>query len=261
VQCAAHVHEGEYCEDTREHCEVDAAAGKCATDPKVRQACVRACTGCCGDGHPNCRTWAFSGECARNQGFMRSTCKASCHQCDRDPTAAAAAEGLHRAASPSSPSPPPPPSPPSPPSPAQKRTRREPKERGRGGAAVGGAARAALGNVGARRRRRRALEQEAAGEEAAGGVPVEAAERARPTASRESASEASGAQFARRAAETEARREPLAESESEQLRQRVVLVWEVMLVLAAAYCAHRTCSRRCAGGKSAHEVGAKRIAL
>ena len=55
--------------------------------------------------------------------------------------------------------------------------------------------------------------------------------------------------------------EPLAESESEQLRQRVVLVWEVMLVLAAAYCAHRTCSRRCAGGKSAHEVGAKRIAL
>ena len=39
-------------------------------------------------------------------------------------------------------------------------------------------------------------------------------------------------------------------------------VWEVMLLLAAAYCVHRTCLKRCAGGKSTpNEGGAKRVAL
>ena len=199
---------------------------------------------------------------------MFKMCKGSCHQC----AAAAAAEGisppeifprsvLERAVSPSPPSPPLPPSPPSPPSPAQRRSRRAAKERGvgaaSGGAARGGAARAAIGKVGARRRRRRALEDQEEAEVES--VEAEAAD-ADPMAGGERASEASGRQFARRAAETEAQREP--ESESEQLRQRVVLVWQVMLLLAAAYCVHRTCSKRCGGGKSApNESGAKRVAL
>ena len=92
-------------------------------------------------------------------------------------------------------------------------------------------------------------------------MEAEAAD-ADPMAGGERASEASGRQFARRAAETEAQREPESESESEQLRQRVVLVWQVMLLLAAAYCVHRTCSKRCGGGKSApNESAAKRVAL
>ena len=60
VVCPAHEQEGEVCANTREDCTGIVERGGCAS---LREAseCVQACTQCCGDAHPGCRPWAFSG--------------------------------------------------------------------------------------------------------------------------------------------------------------------------------------------------------
>lgn len=35
----------------------------------------------CADAHANCATWAATGECDKNRGFMSQTCPQSCHTC------------------------------------------------------------------------------------------------------------------------------------------------------------------------------------
>lgn len=48
-----------------------------------------------------------------------------------------------------------------------------------------------------------------------------------------------------------------AEPDHVQLRQRVLRMWELMLLLAVAYCLRRACTRR--GGKSTSEGRATRV--
>lgn len=86
LACPPHVARGAfYCEDADEHCEALKAAGHCG-DAAVQRKCRRACTGCCGDAHPNCRGWAFSDECENNPAFMSSRCKGSCGLCNETAT-------------------------------------------------------------------------------------------------------------------------------------------------------------------------------
>ncbi|CAL4154350.1 unnamed protein product [Meganyctiphanes norvegica] len=40
----------------------------------------------CSDREPDCASWAQSGECYKNSGFMKVHCRRSCHNCQEDPT-------------------------------------------------------------------------------------------------------------------------------------------------------------------------------
>jgi hypothetical protein len=88
LECPPHVAKAEEapCANLREDCDAVVKAGQCHGE-RLRD-CAQSCTGCCGDEHPRCLGWAFGGECKNNPGFMKSTCKLSCHQCE---TAAPAA--------------------------------------------------------------------------------------------------------------------------------------------------------------------------
>ena len=101
LQCAPHVSDGvPLCENTGKDCasRPSVLRGACSADDL--SSCRQACTKCCGDREPMCLEWAFGGECDANPGFMRDTCKLSCHQCATDPAASKSATsrvlgGLH----------------------------------------------------------------------------------------------------------------------------------------------------------------------
>jgi len=66
----------------------DAAAAKPVPEPpkprkkeRARKASGPIDPGCV-DSNPSCEQWARSGECFKNEAFMRSNCRASCHECN-----------------------------------------------------------------------------------------------------------------------------------------------------------------------------------
>jgi len=95
LQCAPHVSDGKpLCENVAEDClhRPNVAHGHCG--PNDLKDCRQACTQCCGDTDARCLGWAFGGECDRNPGFMRDSCRLSCRSCPASPplpSAAAAA--------------------------------------------------------------------------------------------------------------------------------------------------------------------------
>ena len=90
---------GPECVDNNPKCLEWAEGGECRTNPgyMLRQ-CQKSCSTCgksdteiqgmvdeysklCEDANPNCESWAGSGECEANPGYMLQSCKRSCNVC------------------------------------------------------------------------------------------------------------------------------------------------------------------------------------
>ena len=80
--CPPHTDDREVCEDSRPECEEEVKVDPACSNSRTRQSCAKSCTGCCGDSHPTCRSWALTGECeksarsaeARTRSRLRSLC-------------------------------------------------------------------------------------------------------------------------------------------------------------------------------------------
>lgn len=271
LQCAPHVQEGDVCEDTLDSCVEQKRSGilSCNREATLKQ-CRHSCTGCCGDGHPSCLSWAFGGECERNPGFMHATCKASCNLCgggaDKAVPLVPKASQLQIASSLHSPPPPPSPTPPPPLTAVARRNADE-------GSLP---AKHKSGVMGADGRLRDPASDAGAEGDVEGAVPATGGDGP-PMPTAVAAGEflgedgrwydARGLPIKGRSREwdgTDAheigRRDRAAEPDHRVLQSRMVMMWEGMLCVAALYCLRRSCRGAGGGGGGSGGGGGRRRA-